>query len=63
MVQIIGPAALTLLLITGGVVGWVVLAVVFVVAGLVMKPAADWALRTGPSRRATPVAALVEESS
>ena len=46
MSQILGPAALTLLLIEGGVVGWLVLAVVFVITGLSMRPAARWAERT-----------------
>lgn len=46
MIQIVGPAVLTLLLINGGVVGWGVLAAVFVATGLAVGPAARWAERT-----------------
>jgi MFS family permease len=72
MIQIIGPAVLTLLLINGGVLGWGILAAVFVVAGLAMAPAARWAERTRPAATATPPApearapaeaAVAEESS
>lgn len=49
MSQILGPAALTLLLIDGGVVGWLVLAGIFAVVGLSMQPAARWAERTRPA--------------
>lgn len=44
-----GPALLMFLLINGGPAGWLVLAGVFVVTGLVMTPAARWAERTRPA--------------
>jgi MFS family permease len=45
----LGPAVLTFLLIKGGPIGWLVLAGVFVVAGLLMTPAARWAERSRPA--------------
>jgi MFS family permease len=51
-VQMFGPAALALLLVDWGVPGWLLLGGVFLVGGLVMRPAVRWAER---SRTAFPV--------
>ncbi|SFJ26858.1 MFS transporter [Amycolatopsis sacchari] len=48
-VQMISPAALTLLVGTWGLPGWFVLAGVFVAAGTATLPATRWALRTRPA--------------
>ncbi|MGI5262322.1 MFS transporter [Streptomyces angustmyceticus] len=52
--EMIGPLALTSLLIYGGPPGWFALGVIFVLAGLAIGPVTRWAERTRP------VAATVE---
>ncbi|HEX6472342.1 MAG TPA: MFS transporter [Streptosporangiaceae bacterium] len=46
--QVIAPTLLTVLVISGGAPGWVVLGCLFVVAGWAISPATRWARRTRP---------------
>ncbi|MFE5079699.1 MFS transporter [Streptomyces mirabilis] len=54
--QMIAPAILIPLTVTWGVYGWVVLGIIFLITGLVMAPAVQWAVR----RQAASTAAVHE---
>ena len=46
MSQMVAPTLVTVLCIEWGRPGWFVMGALIVLAGLLMVPAADWALRT-----------------
>lgn len=52
--RMLGPAALTTLVLDGGTAGWLALGAVFAVAGAAMGPAVRWAERTRRAPHPTP---------
>ncbi|WP_188188898.1 MFS transporter [Nonomuraea sp. SYSU D8015] len=49
--RMLGPVALTALVLGGGTLGWLAVGAMFVTAGVAMAPAVRWSVRTAAGRR------------